>query len=50
MLAFKTPVEGAQTNIYCILEDDANLVKGGYYKDCKIAKTKSPQVEDPLLA
>lgn len=43
-LTFKTPTEGAQTSIYCALENDNNLVGGGYYKDCKLAKTEATQV------
>lgn len=50
LFTFKNATQGAQTNIYCVLEDDQNLVKGGYYADCKLSKTSSPQVEDRELA
>ncbi len=50
LFTFKTATQGAQTNIYCLLEDDQKLVKGGYYADCKPTKTLSTQVEDKELA
>ena len=44
-LTYKNVAQGAQTNIYCILEDDHKLTKGGYYADCKLTKTLASQVE-----
>lgn len=43
---FKNSTQGAQTNLYCLLEEDNKLLKGGYYVDCKLAQTKSAQVEE----
>jgi len=34
----KTPLEGAQTSLYCALEDFEKLEAGGYYVDCKLEK------------
>lgn len=45
LFTFKTAPQGAQTSLYCVLEDDNKLLKGGYYVDCKFQTTSAPQVE-----
>lgn len=32
---FKTPIEGAQTTIYCAIDEKAGTETGLYYADCK---------------
>lgn len=37
-ILFKTPFEGAQTNIYCAVAEELDNVSGHYYSDCKEKK------------
>ena len=46
---FKNTIQGAQTTIFCAVQD-FNLLKGGeYYSDCKIAKTNPQGKDDKLM-
>jgi retinol dehydrogenase-12 len=44
LFLLKTSTQGAQTSLFCLLEDDNSIIKGGHYSDCKITKTSSSQV------
>ena len=46
----KTPLEGAQTTIYCAVSEEMEGVTGKYLADCKITKTEHPQATDDELA
>jgi retinol dehydrogenase-12 len=48
--AGKTVTQGAQTSIYCILEEDQKLIKGGHYADCKISNRVDPQAKNQEVA
>ncbi len=47
-LVLKTPRQGAQTTLYCCLEESIAKESGKYYSDCKEASTldKANNVED----
>jgi NAD(P)-dependent dehydrogenase (short-subunit alcohol dehydrogenase family) len=47
-LVFKTPLEGAQTNLYCALSNEAQ--PGAYHSDCQSTATDNKYVEDDNVA
>ena len=46
----KTCWEGAQTTIFCAVDESLDGVTGKYYADCQEAKFLNPQAEDEDLA
>ena len=46
----KTPFHGAQTTLYCTLEDKIECESGNYYSDCHKAPTRIAQAEDAEAA
>ena len=42
----KTPYHGAQTTLYCTLDDKIECESGLYYSDCAVAPTLTPHAED----
>ena len=49
-ILFKTPLQGAQTSIYCAVSEEMEGVTGQYMADCKVMKTRNPQATDDQLA
>jgi len=45
-VAGKTPLEGAQTTIYCCVAPSTELVAGAYYVDCRV-QALQPWLRDP---
>ena len=48
-LVLKNPWQGAQTTIYCSIDDSLTGITGRYYSDCQEAKI-DPKAEDEILA
>ncbi|CAF0995457.1 unnamed protein product [Brachionus calyciflorus] len=46
MWFFKTPVEGAQTTIYCAVEENMSGLNGAYFSDCKPKQLLSHALND----
>lgn len=44
----KTPLQGAQTTLFCVLEDSIAKDSGNYYSDCKEKRphSRARKVED----
>ena len=42
--------EGAQTTIYCAVDESLNGITGKYYSDCQEVKTGHPLAEDEETA
>ena len=47
---WKTPLQGAQTSIYCAVSEEMEGVTGKYLADCKIEKLTNQQASDDRLA
>jgi len=45
LLLFKTSLEGAQTNLFCAISDEA--VPGKYHSDCQYAELGNPHADNP---
>ena len=46
----KTPLQGAQTNIYCAVSEEMEGVTGKYLADCAIKEPSNPQATDDKVA
>lgn len=48
LLISKTPLQGAQTSLYVVNENDSNFTSGGYYSDCElkpiVTKSNTPEI------
>ena len=50
LLTFKTPMQGAQTSIYCAVSEEMEGVSGKYLADCKIQKLTTEEATDDEIA
>ena len=46
----KTPWQGAQTTIYCAVQEGIEKHSGSYFADCKVKKVTNPQGTDDAIA
>jgi hypothetical protein len=44
----KTPVEGAQTSIYCAISPDVENACGSYFLDCRVKKSSALTNDEQL--
>ena len=49
-LVMKNAWQGAQTTIYCAVDENLDGISGKYYSDCHESKLKNPVAEDENLA
>ena len=49
-LFMKSPMEGAQTTLYTVLEDEDKLKNAEYYVNCKVAKLRNREANDSEAA
>ena len=49
-LFLKTPWQGAQTTIYCAVDEAVEGVSGKYFKDCKVAPPSTKAAVDDEMA
>ena len=50
LLTFKTPMQGAQTSIYCAVSEEMEGVSGKYLADCKIQKLTTEEANSDEIA
>ncbi|XP_071994384.1 dehydrogenase/reductase SDR family member 13 [Engystomops pustulosus] len=48
-LLLKTPVDGAQTSIYCAVQEGIEMYSGRYFADCQVQQVK-PHARDDAVA
>ena len=46
----KSPLQGAQTTIYCAVSEEMEGVTGKYLSDCVIKEPNNPQTTDDKVA
>ena len=49
-MRIKTPLEGAQTTIYCAVSEEMEGVTGQYLTDCRVNRVTNPQANDDEAA
>ena len=45
-LFMRSASSGAQNIIQAVVEDEDNLVNGGFYKECKLASVENAKMDD----
>ena len=47
-MTMKSPIEGAQTTIYCAVDEAVEGVSGKYFMDCKVTQPSKAAVDDDM--
>ena len=48
LVFLKSPWEGAQTTIYCAVDESLEGISGKYFSDCKVTSSSKASLDDDM--